>query len=624
MLKAVSTALARDWSTAYPPSSSQLLPRSESSESNLFYAASQALEHDDAASFAGALKKATNSKLWEPNFLYLSLVKGSDACFEHLVGHDQHVCWTGAQLSWILAKIGRQAHVLRDCPNMLSGNSTVHLSVVDLDKTSSMLCRIIDAIGAVSKKQLWQEDSFGCLPLHYAVKYGLLEISKCLLYHMRDMPCAALQQNKSGFSPLTIAVLRSSGPITDILLYELQRSRQSEASTAGGLINPELDALLALAVCSQSRAVVRLLLSAGANATWKGHNDETALLLAVRTEQTEHVMLILQANEETHLKIDIDSQEAIRGLTPLMIACRRGNRPMTRRLLRNAANPFVKDFRGWTARDHAAFKGWEVIVSDLMAVESHHDGNELPISSTFKRSFADSGFPSYMKNNEPSEFAEVFVNLGALDTYHYVPPVDLSPLTSPKTFDLQEEGHYLLEVGSLTENQTTYTIQLPIIGDTANKPLRFISRHPETFILAFDLYRCLNYDRGKRSRIGRATALLNHLKRGLGKKRESLIRDFTIPITETNTLNHAGFLTFYFLVVAPFRAHSTAESAKQKLHLDEKKKPIVIGHRGKNGKSCPIRSLTACRYWPERPKSSTTSNWGEYNGCEIPGIIWAQ
>ena len=292
--------------------------------------------------------------------------------------------------------------------------------------------------------------------------------------------------------------------------------------------------------------------------------------------------LPFRQNKQRHSNLNVDTQEAIRGLTALMVTCRRGHRPTTKMLLSSGAGPFVKDFRAWSAKDNVAFKGWEIIVSDLMAMDLKFSIDKSPVPPTFKWIPTCSGFPPYMKDNSPSEFARIFVNLGALDTYKRVSPVDFSPLTSPKAFDLQNEGESFLEVRSLTEDQPSYTIQLPIMEEMANKPLRFNPRHPEIFTLDFDVYESPGFNRDKRLRTGWAIALLEELEKGLGEKSESLTREFTIAITATDTLDCVGRLTFYFLLVTPFRGLPTKTSAKQKLHLADHGKPIVIGHRDKN------------------------------------------
>lgn len=168
--------------------------------------------------------------------------------------------------------------------------------------------------------------------------------------------------------------------------------------------------------------------------------------------------------------------------------------------------------------------------------------------STFRKILPCSGYPRHTVEDVSSGFAQIYVNLGALDTYNPCTPVDLSPLMSPGSSGPQEEGEYLVEIHSLDEDQISHIIHLPIMEDMANQPLRFVTRPPRTFKLAFDIYKAFGTFRSKGSQVGRAIALLDDLKKCLGPRHESLIRDFTIPITETDSLNYSGSLTFYFLL----------------------------------------------------------------------------
>lgn len=585
-IEVVSAALVRDRSTSYPRSLLRCIQKPESVDSGLYHAALQGLDCNDPARLTRAFSDAAGGEAWKAFILNMSILKGSDACFETIMSFYDQKSWAGIHLYRIVIMVGRQSTGLHDRSKKPCNRNSEPLLDVDIEEATLRLCRVIKHCGTLLQEELWQEDSVGNLALHYAAKYGFFRVCKTLLYQMGDRSCAALRENKAGHCPLTIAVLNRHGPITEAFLHEIRGSRKNMAELANNLNDSMLGGVFLLAVCCQSQVIVQLLLSAGANVEYKGHNDQTALFLAVQTGHTNHVISILEANKQRQLNLDIDAQEAIRGLTPLMVACRQGHRPTTAMLLSNGADPSVKDFRGWSAKDHAAFKGWEMIVSDLMAVESRSSIDRSPILPT--SGWRCSSFPPYTENNAPSDSAQIFVNLGALDTYNHVPPMDLSPLVFPRVFRPDDEGEYVLEVRSLTENQPCYTIQLPIMEDMANKPLRFISRNPETFILAIDVYKATGYNRGKGLHIGRATALLEELKKGFGEKRESLKRDFTIPVVGTKSLTYLGRLTFYFLIVAPFRGPLTNNIPKQKLHLADYEKPIVIGHRG-TGQNDPSR-----------------------------------
>jgi len=148
--------------------------------------------------------------------------------------------------------------------------------------------------------------------------------------------------------------------------------------------------------------------------------------------------------------------------------------------------------------------------------------------------------------------SEVFVNLGPLDTYKPVVAVDLGALITPEPYTPQREADFEVQISAMEEGSPTYSTQLPILEDDANCPFRFTTKDATNFKLAFRiLYSDLAANKGDRH-VGTAIAMLESLKQGLGSRRESLIRDFTIPILQKDTLDFIGTVTFCFVVVKPY------------------------------------------------------------------------
>jgi len=163
--------------------------------------------------------------------------------------------------------------------------------------------------------------------------------------------------------------------------------------------------------------------------------------------------------------------------------------------------------------------------------------------------------------------SEVFVNLGPLDTYKPVVAVNLGALIAPEPYTPQREADFEVQISAMVESSPTYTTQLPILEDDANRPFRFTTKDATDFRLAFRiLYSGLAANTGDRH-VGTAIAMLGSLKQGLGSQRESLIRDFTIPILQKDTLDFIGTVTFYFLVVNPYPAPHPFPASKTGLKL---------------------------------------------------------
>lgn len=90
-----------------------------------------------------------------------------------------------------------------------------------------------------------------------------------------------------------------------------------------------------------------------------------------------------------------------------------------------------------------------------------------------------------------------------------------------------------------------------------NQPLQFFAEDPGNVHLIFEIFRnSSSNDKGTQI-IGTAIALLKRLRQGPAPHRESLIRDFTVPILENGSMTYIGFVKFSILVVTPFRHLNT-------------------------------------------------------------------
>lgn len=78
--------------------------------------------------------------------------------------------------------------------------------------------------------------------------------------------------------------------------------------------------------------------------------------------------------------------------------------------------------------------------------------------------------------------------------------------------------------------------------------------------------------------IGSALAFLDALKDNVGPKRESFIREYTIPILEKHSLELIGSLTFNFLLVKPIQYAKKPKLLIKDL-LKSESAALVIGHR---------------------------------------------
>lgn len=86
-----------------------------------------------------------------------------------------------------------------------------------------------------------------------------------------------------------------------------------------------------------------------------------------------------------------------------------------------------------------------------------------------------------------------------------------------------------------------------------------------------------NYRVYRTELVGSGVAILSTLKDRLASKHESLVRDHTIPILATNTLDIIGCITFSFLIVSPFTHPAPPSIATHGFWNDH---GWIVGHRG--------------------------------------------
>ena len=376
--------------------------------------------------------------------------------------------------------------------------------------------------------------------------------------------------------------------------------------------------LLAYALELKAFPIVRMLSGSVIDFQHKDHSGNTALHLAVQTREEEYVIEILQACED----IDLNAREDVHGWTPLMVASANGDQPIVQLLLQAGVDLKSRDHSGWSAKDHAAYRGRLSTAKSLAALTPKQSGNDSAARKDHQRRRPAANKHASVNRTEsqnqqvlPSK-SLIFVNLGALETYKPVTAVDLGHYVWPDRYDLQRESDFRVEIGAAHESQAQISVQLPIMENLANKPYRFTMDDPRNFKLAFKIYPSETSGHDAGSLIGSAVALLADLKQGLGPTRESLIRNFTIPILQKDTLDFIGTVTFYFQIVTPFPHPDPKQVIKQKLLFPSSKDLRIIGHRGNIGRP----SLSARSKYPsvhrnrsKRPWSQAVTDWGEHH-----------
>ncbi len=253
----------------------------------------------------------------------------------------------------------------------------------------------------------------------------------------------------------------------------------------------------------------------------------------------------------------------------MIFACVHGHLSVVELLLEAEANEYLRGAFGRTARDHAAFRGFWPI-GKLLAATPSEISARIPKTQLLETN----ALP-------PSRVGEtrIFVNLGTLNTREFKPALDMNPYVSKLPYNPYPETGFSIQISANGAVGSTGLIQLPVLNDTTNYPHLFTTTDLGRVQLVFSVFKASIEPRQENEHIGGAVALLAELKSGLGSARESLIRNYTIPVLDRYSLEPMGAITFNLLIVKPFpdlRSHSVAPREI----WDQAGRTQIIGHRG--------------------------------------------
>ncbi|KAH6673062.1 putative glycerophosphocholine phosphodiesterase Gde1 [Halenospora varia] len=447
---------------------------------------------------------------------------------------------------------------------------------VGAEDSLSLFRDLLDLLLPNQRQILLRQDTFGRSPLHYAAQYGLVKVCRIILQRIQDWKTlngttvahATLLPDSEEYTPLHMAVIHGHTRTVRTLLEFLRL----EDVTAQTIIEMELFTTLAkltgIALRSNFTEIAKLLLATGkVDLNYQAENGETAVFIAARCGRADYVKILLKAPGTREL--DLNLSETGYGWTPLIVACVHGHLSVVDLLLEARANERLCDAFGWTARDHTAFRGFWPI-GKLLAATSPENSARIP-----KIQLLETNALSPCRVGE----TRIFVNLGTLNTREPKLAVDMNPYLSKLPYNLYPETGFSVRISANGATGSTDLIRLPILNDTTNYPYLFTTTDLGSVQLIFSVFKASIESREENKHIGGAVALLSELKSGLGPARESLIRNYTIPVLDKYSLEPIGAITFDFLVVKPFPDPSAHPVAPREI-WDRAGRTQVIGHRG--------------------------------------------
>ncbi|KAK2882613.1 hypothetical protein FQN49_000185 [Arthroderma sp. PD_2] len=424
---------------------------------------------------------------------------------------------------------------------------------------------MVDNAGIRTKDVLLMPDAAGMTPLHYSAQYGLTKICEIIpqaLQRWNTLPGEAiLATDSTDLTPLHWSVIRGHIQITHIFLTALDENACATAKDENEHLSGILNELLFIALKNQNDDLVQLLASSRININYLSHNGETCLHLASRIGRKDYVDILLTV--ASCQNADIDVQEIAYGWTPLFTASARGHLPIVEALLRAGANEHLVDSRGWTAREHAAFRGHFTTAERLKT-------NKITVNTVNGPNGVTSKYTT-----QPNTMYLV-INLGTVQQGRQVQPLDLR-LPPRESCRGLIDTTMSLEISTSTENSPTHTLVLPLIGDSIDDTFVFPIDDPLETHIVFRLLQSTSSDSTNGTLIGSGVSLLQSNSNAFSSHRESLIREQSVPILGKETMKLLGIVTFTSFMATPFPHLNTPTSSFE--YLEKLQPAHLIGHR---------------------------------------------
>jgi glycerophosphodiester phosphodiesterase len=451
------------------------------------------------------------------------------------------------------------------------------------EKSISLLSYMLDRLLARELNVLSKQDYLGRIPLHYACEHGLAEVCEIILKSMKaweqfgagDSRSAILLEDMESRSPLQLSVLGGHLEVTGILINFYGHDYGSDNAALSPCFSTASSELLLFAVRSNSTEALTFLLGTDVDINCCDALGQTPLYLAARSGNETIVNFLLR------YKPLIDRPETVKNWTPLIIASLEGFSTIAEVLLKHGANIEHSDLSGWTAIDHASYRGHIPLAKALSKAAgnlSHKQATEIQhqLKTSSKRKLPARGQP---RRTFSATENHIVVNLGSLDSSNTTPAVCLSPHLIENPSIIHPESLFSLGVSIVGIASPSYIIPLPLLEDATNTPWVFTTTDPTNAKVAFEIFRNEPATTEGRELIGRGMTLLESYKRSLDTKRESLSRDFTIPILSTVALEYIGAVTFSFIISTPLVLPNTPHINTEALWF-ENGPSKVVGHRG--------------------------------------------
>lgn len=495
--------------------------------------------------------------------------------------------WTCAKILVTEELALKGVHVDHNCLNYLIGvtgrrckrgaNKDNHSESVDRsleEAGTSLFLQMLEQLGPRSKDVLQTKDAVGRLPLHYSAIYGLAEICQSILESLhdghRDTSAdgkAILTADNEAFTPLHWAVICGHIEITRLFLTTLDADLQTVNEAQDQHLHGTLSSLLLIALRYQDDDMVRLLASSHIKISHQSSSGETSLYVAAQIGREDYVTMLLKT--ASHQNASIDVPETAYRWSPLFIACVEGHLPVVELLLQAGANETLVDYLGWTAKEHAAFRG-HLPTAEKLRMSKFAGATGEPAQKSCNATIT----PKY--HLRPN-CAYIVVNLGVMQIGKQIKSVDLQRFL-PELHGAEPDTTLSLEISTLAGSNASHLLRLPLLNDPVDDTFVFPNEDPSEARLTFKLFHATSAYGHKGTLVGSGTVLLQDDRNCFGAQRESLVREHSVPILEKQTMEFLGTVTFTVVVARPYPDLNTPTSSMD--FLEKLDSAQLVGHRG--------------------------------------------
>ncbi|OAC98587.1 hypothetical protein MUCCIDRAFT_167661 [Mucor lusitanicus CBS 277.49] len=579
-----------------------------------------AIKKDDQADLASLLEKEGESRT-------------NDTILELAVENESVHC-----LKYLVSTLGLSLTHNRD----INERNLLHRRCIR--PPTSM--RIIEVLLELEPSLTLQKDFAGRRPLHYAAESNDAHLIQVLLQHAIDHHDYALHdgfadpvwQDREGFTPLFFGIIHGStvavkelievGQIDNIdELFAASSSTTTHTFTSPSISHASLSSeelianengplpdfarslhhpsSVALACKLGNLALLELLISKHASVDLADEDGETPLLFAIRSHFLEGVKVLIYQGH-----VDVNLAEKVNGWTPLMIAAMEGFKDIVEALLEAKADKDVVDQNGWSASEHAVFRGYleigrltlpkdtklhldPAVRAKFTGTSDDESGQSTPTTTSPSPNTTTKTKPASKAVSKASrlyghkyltDVSMIIITLGSNDVRN---PLCHKFIDLVETFQGEDQQRRL----SLSVSATNASGEFPIIDLPSDfthafypEPIVLFTPKPEEVTLRFDLIETFGSSRNSNV-LARGTSVLAGdfiFTKSKGFKgpteKASLRGQQTVPLVQAKDLDCVGTLGFEYFVITPFENKNMRIGDRYTYYKSVDTQ--VIGHRG--------------------------------------------